>query len=247
MPIDPPGFESSQFNLYSSQEEQQDNMGKNDDDTNSMRSDSEYKSKKKTQASFSETMSFVFQSGTSTTILLIVGIIGAMGNGIVYPILAYLFSNSFSDISAAANEGLSQVEELAYIFMIVGVYALVMATIQTGCFETVAYRATHNMKLQWFSALLRQDPAFFDVHDVGGIASNVSPAANRYRRGLGRKFGEGIQFFTTGVGGIAYAMYASWKVALVVLALTPIISFMGYMVMVLNQNKTKQSTQAYST
>jgi len=221
---------------------------KQDDDTNSIRSDGDGKVKKaKKQASFSETMSFVFQAGTQTTIILFVGILGAIGNGIVYPILAYLFSNSFSDISAAANEGLAQVRELAYTFMVVGVYALVMATIQTGCFETVAYRATHNMKLQWFSALLRQDPAFFDVHDVGGIASNVSPAANRYRRGLGRKFGEGIQFFTTGVGGIAYAMWASWKVALVVLALTPVISFMGYMVMVLNQNKTKEATKAYSS
>ena len=188
---------------------------KNDDDTNSVRSESDdkAKAKKKQQASASETMSFVFQSGTQTTILLFVGSIGAIGNGVVYPILAYLFSTSFSDISSAASQGLAQVRELAYTFMIVGVYALVMATIQTGCFETVAYRATHNMKLQWFSALLRQDPAFFDVHDVGGIASNVSPAANRYRRGLGRKFGEGIQFFTTGVGGVGYAMYASWTVA----------------------------------
>ncbi|CAJ1946712.1 unnamed protein product [Cylindrotheca closterium] len=221
---------------------------KKDDDTNSVRSDNDekVKAKKKQQASASETMSFVFQSGTQTTILLFVGIVGAMGNGVVYPILAYLFSNSFSDISSAANNGLAQVRELAYTFLIVGVYALVMATIQTGCFETVAYRATHNMKLQWFSALLRQDPAFFDVHDVGGIASNVSPAANRYRRGVGRKFGEGIQFFTTGVGGVGYAMYASWKVACVVLGLTPVISFMGYMVMVLNQNKTKESTKAYS-
>lgn len=243
--IDPPGFDSNEV-LTSGEFNHNKMSTQADDDTNSLRSDSSPKKKKNTQASLSETMSFVFQSGTQTTILLTIGIIGAIGNGAVYPILAYLFSNSFSDISSAANEGLAQVEELAYTFMVVGVYALVMATIQTGCFETVAYRATHNLKLQWFSALLRQDPAFFDVHDVGGIASNVSPAANRYRRGLGRKMGEGIQFFTTGVGGVAYAMYASWKVALVVLALTPVISFMGYMVMVLNQNKTKQSTAAYS-
>jgi ATP-binding cassette subfamily B (MDR/TAP) protein 1 len=225
----------------------------NEDDTSSVRSDKSSKSKsdkkkpKQQQASASETLSFVFQGATQTKVLFFLGILGAIGNGVVYPALAYLFSSAFSDISAAANDGLAQVRELSYTFMVVGVYAFVMATVQTGCFETVAFRATHNMKLQWFSALLRQDPAFFDVHDVGGIASNVSPAANRYRRGLGRKFGEGIQFLTTGFGGIGFAMYSSWRVALVVLAITPVISFTAYMVMNLNQSKTKRSAEAYST
>lgn len=221
---------------------------KTDDDTNSVRSGchAATQRKKKQQASASETLSFVFQSGRQTIIIFIVGFIGAVGNGIVYPVLAYLFSSSFSDISTAASQGLDQVRELAFAFMVVGTYALIMATIQTACFETVTHRATHSLKLQWFSALLRQDPAYFDVHDVGGIASNVSPAANRYRRGLGRKFGEGIQFLTAGIGGIVYAMFASWKVACCVLAALPLISFMGYMVMVLNQNQTKQSSESYS-
>jgi ATP-binding cassette subfamily B (MDR/TAP) protein 1 len=197
-------------------------------------------------ASISETLPFVFGSGTKTVVIFVFGVIGAIGNGAVYPILAYLFSNSFADISSASNDGLAQIRELAYAFLIVGVYALVMATIQTGCFEMVAYKASHNFRLQWFQALLRQDPAFFDVHDIGGIASNVGSAANRYRRGVGRKFGEGIQFFTTGVGGLAYAMYASWRVALVVLAVLPFISVSALAVVSLNQSKAQRSGKAYS-
>eukprot|EP00980_Cylindrotheca_fusiformis_P009378 scaffold2049_cov108-Cylindrotheca_fusiformis.AAC.4 len=216
-----------------------------EEDANSVKSDS--KNAKIKQASASETLSFVFQGDTQTMVLFVVGVIGAIGNGAVYPILAYLFSNSFSDISGVGSKGLTDIRELSYAFMILGVYAFAMATIQTGCFESVAYRATLKMKLQWFRALLRQDPAFFDVYDVGGIASNVAPAANRYRRGLGRKFGEGIQFTTTGIGGIIYAMFASWRVAFVVLALAPIISYAAYMIMHLNQTKSKRSADAYST
>eukprot|EP00980_Cylindrotheca_fusiformis_P009861 scaffold2184_cov128-Cylindrotheca_fusiformis.AAC.7 len=213
----------------------------------SAKSDSRLKKKSKEQASTKETLSFVFQGDTQTMILFFVGVLGGIGNGAVYPILAYVYSNAFSDITGLSSKGLEEVRELAYTFMIVGVYGLVMATIQTGCFETVAHRATVNLKLQWFRALLRQDSAFFDVHDIGGIASNVSPAANDYYRGLGRKFGEGIQFATTGIGGIAYAFYASWRVAFVVLAVTPAISFAAYMVVHLNQTKSKRSADAYST
>jgi ATP-binding cassette subfamily B (MDR/TAP) protein 1 len=163
-----------------------------------------------------------------------------------YPILAYLFSSSFTDIGAAASEGLAQVRELAYTFLVLGVYALVCATIQTACFEVAATKATERLRLQWFHALLRQDPAFFDVYDVSGIASGVAPAANKYRRGVGRKFGEGVQFLTTGIGGLGYAMWASWRVALVVLAVTPFISISAVFVVSLNQSKSARASKAYS-
>jgi ATP-binding cassette, subfamily B (MDR/TAP), member 1 len=57
---------------------------------------------------------------------------------------------------------------------------------------------------------------------------------------------EGIQFFTTGVGGIGYAMYASWKVALVVLALCPFLSMSALAVVSLNQSKSSRAAVAYS-
>lgn len=164
----------------------------------------------------------------------------------VYPILAYLFSSSFSDIGGATTNGLKDIRELAYTFMIVGVYALVCATVQTTCFEVVAFRATERLRLEWFHALLRQDPAFFDVYDISGIASGVAPAANKYRRGVGRKFGEGIQFLTTGIGGLGYSMFASWRVALVVLAVTPFISISALAVVSLNQSKSARAAKAYS-
>jgi ATP-binding cassette subfamily B (MDR/TAP) protein 1 len=57
---------------------------------------------------------------------------------------------------------------------------------------------------------------------------------------------EGIQFFTTGVGGLGYALYASWKVALVVLAVTPFISISAMAVVSLNQSKSSRAAKAYS-
>ena len=85
----------------------------------------------------------------------------------------------------------------------------------------VAYHASVQFRRQWFAALLKQDQAYYDVTNTGGVAGSVGPAATKYRRGLGRKFGEGVQFLTTGVGGLSFAFYSSWKVAFVVLAVVP--------------------------
>jgi len=119
--------------------------------------------------------------------------IGGVGNSLVYPILAYMFSNSFSDISATSNEGLSQVRKLAFTFMVIGCYALVAATIQSSCFEYVAYHAMHRFQVQWFQALLRQDAAFLmstmstvlpnklvpmRPNSVAGSGANLAAASN---------------------------------------------------------------------
>jgi hypothetical protein len=58
---------------------------------------------------------------------------------------------------------------------------------------------------QYVRALLRQDHAFFDVCDASGIASQVEANANKYRRGVGRKFAEGIESTVAAVGGLVYA------------------------------------------
>lgn len=198
------------------------------------------------QASVGETLRFVLECDTSTRLIFALGCVAGVANGVVYPALAYLFSNSFSDISAASNDGLAQVRKLAYTFLVVGSYALVVSAIQGWAFETCAYQGCMNFRLQWFKALLRQDSAYFDVHDAAGIANGVGPASSKFRRGVGRKFGEGIQFLCTGVFGLAFAFYSSWRVSLVVLCAIPLVSASAMAVMTFNQGKGTRSAKAYS-
>ena len=220
------------------------------DELSSTHSTSSAKKKKKQpqeMASISDTMSFVWACGPKVRILWCLGFLGGIANGLVYPALAYMFSSSFADISAASSEGLAQIRELAYTFMAIGTYALFAATIQSWCFELVAQRASHLLRLTWFKALLRQDRAFVDVNNIGGIAQQLGPTANKYQRGIGRKFGEGVQFLTTGFGGLAFAFWSSWKVALVVLAVVPFVSGAALMVVSLNQTKGSRAAMAYKT
>jgi len=220
---------------------------------NAMKKEKKTKTKQQQTAAVSaaattaETLSFIFQDNNpNTKALFFVGILSAIGNGLVFPGIAWIFSTSFSEIGAATDNGLEPIAIMCYWFMGIGFYAFVMSTIQTVCFEIVAYQATQTLRLAWFAALLRQDQAFFDVHDIGGIANTVGSLTSKYRRGLGRKLGEGIQFFTCGLGGIVYALYESWKVALVVLSFTPVISFFSICVVQLNQTKSERAATAYS-
>lgn len=172
--------------------------------------------------------------------MLALGVFFGVLNGLVYPILAYVFSNSFSDLGQAA-QGLEKIREIAFIFLGVGAYAFACAALQNFFFMVASHRAADNFKKTWFAALLRQDASFHDVHSVSGMATALSSASNKMKRGLGRKLGEGVQFGTTFVGGIVYAFWASWRVALVILALLPLVSVVAFMLMQLNQNQTSNA------
>lgn len=199
------------------------------------------KKKKKSDippATMSQVLSFLPTTQDKT--LLCLGLLFGFLNGLVYPILAYVFSNSFSDLGNA-SQGLENVRSIAFTFLGVGAYAFVVAAAQNFFFLIVAHRAADNFKKRWFAALLRQDAAFHDVHSISGMATALSSASNKMKRGLGRKLGEGIQFGTTFIGGIVYAFYASWQVALVILGLLPVVSVSAFALMQLNQNQTSSA------
>jgi len=218
----------------------------NNNNNNKAPSKVDKKSKKKKQKNASDippaTMSqvFSFLPTPREKALLILGCLFGVLNGLVFPALAYIFSNSFSDLGQA-SEGLDSTRRIAFIFVGVGFYAFAMAALQNFLFLIVSHRAADNFKKQWFAALLRQDASFHDVHSVSGMATALSSASNKMKRGLGRKFGEGIQFGTTFVGGIAYAFWSSWRVALVILALLPVVSVVAFLLMQLNQNQTSNA------
>jgi ATP-binding cassette, subfamily B (MDR/TAP), member 1 len=108
------------------------------------------------QASISEMLQFVFDCGPRAKGLFCIGCFASIPNGLVYPALAYLFSSSFSNITGSASNGLGAVKKLAFSFMGVGVYALVVATIQSWTLEYNAFYASNNFRKQWFEALLHQ-------------------------------------------------------------------------------------------
>jgi hypothetical protein len=111
------------------------------------------KSKEKTMATIGETFDFVFSCGPRVTAIFCVGVVGGFMNGLVYPALAYIFSTTLSSLSGAASNGISPINRVAYIFLIVGAYALLTGLTQNWAFELVAFHASQNFR-KVVSALL---------------------------------------------------------------------------------------------
>jgi len=135
--------------------------------------------------------------------------------------VAFYFAEAFEDLvtSPGSDAFMPTVRKLAYTFMVLGAIILVSYTSQSALIDAAAAEMTMTLKTEWFKALLRQDVAYFDVMDVSGEATIITNNANKYRKGVGPKLAQSVQFFVTFCGGIGYAFWASWKLSLAVLAI----------------------------
>jgi ATP-binding cassette, subfamily B (MDR/TAP), member 1 len=126
--------------------------------------------------------------------------------------MSFFFSKAFEDLGAATDSSafLGGIRNVAFSFMILGAIILLSMTVQTMLMETAAGEMTREMKNSWFRALLRQDMAYHDIRDVPGQATLITANGSRYRKGVGRKLSEAVQFFIAFIGSLAYSFWSSW-------------------------------------
>lgn len=119
-------------------------------------------------------------------------------------------------------------------------------TLQATFLEMAALEMTNNFKTKWFRALLRQDMAYFDLRDISGTATLVSSNAIRFKKGVGRKIGDGVQFTFTLILGMAYGFWSSWQIALLVLAVVPFMAISAGFLMKLATTQTQRANTSYA-
>jgi len=172
----------------------------------------------------------------------------AVVSGSVYPIMAFYFSKSFEKLGASSDgDGfLSGITDMLIVFLILGAVGFVFLVGQSACLEIAASESTADYKMQWFNALLRQDMAYYDIKDVSAQATIVSASAAKYKKGTGRKLGEGIQFSTTVIGGFIYAFYVSWRVSLSILAAVPLMAGSAAFMMTVTTKQTERKNKDYA-
>lgn len=191
---------------------------------------------------------FSFGFGPRQKLFCFLGMLSSCISGTVFPALAFYFAKVFEELSADPTGGsfLDSIRVMAFTFMVLGAMVFVFMTLQTTFLETMAAEMTMAMKQEWFDSLLRQDMAYHDIKDISRAATIISSNGKKYQKGLGRKFGEGIQFTITFIGGFAYAFWVSWKTSLVTLAALPVMSLTTLFVTKANQSQTAVATKGYA-
>eukprot|EP01082_Thalassiosira_pseudonana_P010527 g9432.t1.1.5e17418a g9432 g9432.t1 contig36:567156-570927(+) len=178
---------------------------------------------------------------------LVLGLVSSFVTGLAYPVMIFLFARVFEKftVEIGGDSFMDGIRQMAYTFMILGVVIFLSMSLQNTLLDTAATDMAYTFQRTYFSLLLQQDTAYFDLTDVAGTAQMIGTQGAKFKKGIGRKLGEGFQFTITVIGGFAYAFYASWEVSLVILATLPFIAFSGAFLMKMIGNQSSDSAKGY--
>ena len=186
-----------------------------------------------------------FKLNAGEWFFILLGCLGAATAGASWPVSALVFSKVTVVLGNPNNS--SEVTFWSLMFVVVGVGALLGNLFQLGFLQLSGEKLTRKLRSQSFRALLRQEIGYFD-HDenaVGAVTTRLSRDASQVQGLCGGTLG----VITMTIGAVATGLVISfsgcWKLALVVLAMLPLMIFAGYFQMKLMTGFDSESKKEF--
>ncbi|XP_063964755.1 ATP-dependent translocase ABCB1-like [Lytechinus pictus] len=200
---------------------------------------------------------FRFATGLDILFILLAFII-SLCHGVALPAVLLLFgevTDSFidtaaaniTDIGSSFQSSVDSIVTFSIYYTYLGCGVLALAYFQVALWNLAAERQIHKVRLRFFNAILRQEIAWFDVHKGGELNTRLADDIDKIRNGIGDKLGIMLQYTATFVAGITIGFVKSWKLTLVILAVSailivPLVGATGVII----QKMTKQALDAYA-
>lgn len=176
----------------------------------------------------------------------IIGTIGAICSGLVYPALSILFGKSINDFAIIdLDEMKRQVFRKALWYFITAILAAICILVQITGFGKVGWQMLYKLRIKSFASVMRHDIEWFDKEEnsTGGVTSNISDHPQKVQGLMGVTLGSIIQSCSTLIGGIIIGLCYAPLLALVGMACIPLVISSGYIrlrVVVLKDEKNKK-------
>eukprot|EP01117_Protostelium_nocturnum_P020650 TRINITY_DN93_c0_g1_i2.p1 TRINITY_DN93_c0_g1~~TRINITY_DN93_c0_g1_i2.p1 ORF type:complete len:1279 (-),score=509.25 TRINITY_DN93_c0_g1_i2:186-4022(-) len=156
--------------------------------------------------------------------LLLLGIIGSIGAGTVFPFYGFLFSKIIAllSIPGLGYSGPFQGANLyAFFFVVIAIGAFICLTLQRALFEVAGAVLTKKLRAATFSTILKQEIGFFDENSTGALTSALATDAAAVADIVTKVWPDVIQLFASFATGLIITFIYSWRLSLVVLCSMP--------------------------
>ncbi|CAO3649964.1 unnamed protein product [Cunninghamella blakesleeana] len=160
--------------------------------------------------------------------LLLIGTVGGVLQGGIFPAFGYIFSQIIVQITDPTHgfqdEGPMKGTNLyAFLFMVVGVGAFIGFSLKIMGFEFAGEIYTKRLRAEVFEAYIRQEIGYYDENETGTLTERLAVDAKNVNTMITQTVGEIIQIVVTGLAGLIIAFTFSWQVTLVILGISPVL------------------------
>ncbi|CAN1762591.1 ABC transporter B family member 21 [Linum perenne] len=182
-------------------------------------------------------------------VLMIVGTLGAIGNGLSMPLLAMIFGNltdAFGQ-NQSNSDVVHSVSQVALQFVYLAVGTAVLAFLQVSCWMVTGERQASRIRGLYLKTILRQDISFFDLQtNTGEVIGRMSGDTVLIQDAMGEKVGKFLQLIATFIGGFVIAFIKGWLLTLVMLTTIPLIIIIGSIISLMVARMTTRGQTAYA-
>ncbi|KAM8967104.1 ATP-binding cassette sub-family B member 5-like [Pelodytes ibericus] len=189
---------------------------------------------------------------------MIIGLLGAVGNGVCMPLLHIIFGE-MTDSFLCYNTTLQnssecdqfkplseQMTTFSLYYVAVGVGVIVCGYVQVSFWVLAAARQTQKMRKMFFHSVLSREMSWFDVTKSGELNTRLTEDINKINDGIGDKVGHLFQNISTFVSGLIIGLATGWQLALVIMALSPLVAISTAICSKLLVSLTSKELSAYA-
>ncbi|KAG8222229.1 hypothetical protein J437_LFUL001427 [Ladona fulva] len=154
---------------------------------------------------------------------------GAVTSGIMgcsMPVFAIIFGDILGVLSKPTEQEVRDGSNIYNIFFVItGVVVGLATVIQMYSFGVAGEKLTMRIRSMSFSAMLRQEIAWFDdkENNTGSLCARLSGEAASVQGATGSRIGTILQSVATVVLALALSLYYEWRLGLVALSFCPVI------------------------
>ncbi|XP_050236017.1 ABC transporter B family member 11-like [Mercurialis annua] len=162
--------------------------------------------------------------------VLIAGSIAAIIIGLTFPMFGILISRVIKTFFEPPHELRKNSKFWAIIFMIIAIISSLACIAQLYFFAVAGSKLIQRIRLICFEKVINMEVGWFDEpeHSTGALGARLSADAASVRALVGDSLAQLVLNITAAVAGVVIAFTASWQLALIILAIIPLLGINGY-------------------
>ncbi|XVF66026.1 hypothetical protein PTKIN_Ptkin10aG0001300 [Pterospermum kingtungense] len=182
-------------------------------------------------------------------LLMILGSISAVGNGICLPVMTVFFGELIDSVGKTMTipTAVHEVTQVSLKFLYLALASAVASFLQVASWMITGERQAARLKSLYLKTILRQDIGFFDDEiNTGEVIGKMSGDTFLIQDAIGEKVGRFIQQVAAFFGGFVVAFSRGWLLTFVLLSSFPPLAISGAILHKLVGKLASRGQAAYS-
>ncbi|XP_050230996.1 ABC transporter B family member 9 [Mercurialis annua] len=162
--------------------------------------------------------------------ILLLGTIAAAIHGAVFPIFGLLLSTAIKIFYEPPAKLKKDSEFWALIYVVIGLVNFLVLPLQNYLFGIAGGRLIERIRSMTFAKVVHQDISWFDdpANSSGAVGARLSTDASTVRSIVGDSLALVVQNAATIIAALIIAFTANWILALIIVAISPLLLFQGF-------------------